>query len=95
MEETKEGDKTRAESGYDSYQTTDGTAKTTTISNVSKKTSLEVKKVWNDNNNSDKTRPESLYVQLYQQLEEDTESTAVGTYSYTYKDKDKDNNQRV
>ena len=51
VEETKVGDKTLAESGYDSYQTTDGTAKTTTISNVSKKTSLEVKKVWNDNNN--------------------------------------------
>ena len=44
---------------------TSGTLTTLTNVNTPEKTSVSVKKVWNDNGNAGKTRPESIKVQLF------------------------------
>lgn len=66
--------------------TIDGASgKTFTITNYTDITSLTVKKVWNDNNNSDNSRPSEVAMQLYRTVkgnEEWTQLPEEEPYSY-------------
>lgn len=63
---------------------------TFTIKNykVSENTSITVKKQWNDNDNSDKSRPDNVFMQLYQKVGENGSWTKVVERDYNYNEEE-------
>ena len=78
---------------YDSSDTEQNgiTTRTITITNYKKSNniSIDVTKVWNDNHNSDGSRPDSILMQLYKSTDDGETWSAVGQdqeYKYNVKD---------
>ena len=77
-------------SGNDGNNYDNGTTKHIVIKNYKKSnnTSIDVTKVWNDNHNSDVSRPDSILMQLYKSADDGKTWSAVGqdqTYTYNVK----------
>ena len=77
-------------SGNDGNYYDNDTTKHIVITNYKKSnnTSIDVTKVWNDNHNSDESRPDSILMQLYKSADDGKTWSAVGqdqTYTYNVK----------
>jgi len=83
-------DEVQVPNGYKKVVTNDGTAFTITNTHKPDKTKVSVKKVWNDADNADEIRPESIKVQLYKngntKVYDAVELSEKNNWSYTWEE---------
>ena len=83
-------DEVKVPNGYKKVVTNDGTAFTITNTHKPDKTKVSVKKVWNDADNADGIRPETIKVQLYKngntKVYDAVELSEKNNWSYTWEE---------